>query len=67
VTTLHLNLGYRCSCHHPSRRCFYQCGDTATAIRESDNRPVCSYCVNHDPANSAGFGFPAGAIEEATA
>ena len=50
-----LKSGYRCTCHHPGRHCRFQCGGSAEVARQSDGRPVCSYCVRCDPATSAGF------------
>lgn len=62
-----LKPGYRCTCHHPARHCRYQCSGTATLVRESDGRPVCEHCRQHDPAISAGFGFGAYYFAEVSA
>jgi hypothetical protein len=50
-----LKAGYRCTCHHRGRHCRHACPATAVLVRNSDGRPVCEYCVDHDPEDSAGF------------
>lgn len=62
-----VRFGLRCTCHHPGRHCFIQCGGRTEVVRPSDNRPVCAWCVPCNPNNAAGFRVEAFHFEEVAA